>query len=324
MNLKDVLSGIGSVLGPVGSVVGSVAGSLLGNKSQQNANKANMELAKYKYEKDLEMWNRQNDYNTPSAQMMRYAQAGINPNLVVSQGNSGNSGGMPDFAQPEMKAYTGWNDLGMSDFSSQILQKYQLDNMRQQTASNIHLQETQANKNNADAVNIGLKSKTEYWNAVIRAKEAGLLDEYGAKKAARELDLLDAQTDSTRQNIEESKSRQSVNEAKIPQIQQEISESLSRMGVNAAKIREINAQIPVLAATANKLSAEERSIVIKNLSAPNSQKQKSYNEDMLLLDKQLKEFEVYRRGHNGESGFLLDVARSLEDWLLSPVPYVSH
>ncbi len=304
MNLKDVLSGIGSVLGPVGSVVGSVAGSLLGNKSQQNANKANMELAKYKYEKDLEMWNRQNDYNTPSAQMMRYAQAGINPNLVVSQGNSGNSGGMPDFAQPEMKAYTGWNDLGMSDFSSQILQKYQLDNMRQQTASNIHLQETQANKNNADAVNIGLKSKTEYWNAVIRAKEAGLLDEYGAKKAARELDLLDAQTDSTRQNIEESKSRQSVNEAKIPQIQQEISESLSRMGVNAAKIREINAII-------SKLGYESDLLEYQLQTNPDVSSRKEYNEFVQAYEQDLKNLEYEIKKVTGGNPSLLGAVHEI-------------
>lgn len=54
-------------------------------------NKANRELAEYSYGKDLEQWNREVEYNTPLNQMKRYQEAGLNPNLIYSQGNPGNS-----------------------------------------------------------------------------------------------------------------------------------------------------------------------------------------------------------------------------------------
>lgn len=40
---------------------------------------------------NLEMWNKQNEYNSPQAQMQRFAEAGLNPNLIYSQGSSGNN-----------------------------------------------------------------------------------------------------------------------------------------------------------------------------------------------------------------------------------------
>lgn len=69
---------------------------------QVYANMGNMKLAEYQYSKDLEMWNRQNEYNSPVAQMARFAEAGLNPNLVSSQGNSGNASQMPHYNAPTM------------------------------------------------------------------------------------------------------------------------------------------------------------------------------------------------------------------------------
>jgi hypothetical protein len=34
-------------------------------------------------------WMRQNEYNTPEAQMQRFKQAGLNPNLIYGQSNEG-------------------------------------------------------------------------------------------------------------------------------------------------------------------------------------------------------------------------------------------
>ena len=69
---------------------------------QAYANQGNMKLAEYQYSKDLEMWNRQNEYNSPVAQMARFAEAGLNPNLVATQGNSGNATQMPHYNAPTM------------------------------------------------------------------------------------------------------------------------------------------------------------------------------------------------------------------------------
>jgi hypothetical protein len=48
--------------------------------------RAQKELAKYSYQKDLDMWNISNAYNSPTAQMERLKSAGLNPNLVYGSG----------------------------------------------------------------------------------------------------------------------------------------------------------------------------------------------------------------------------------------------
>lgn len=46
-------------------------------------------------QREIENWKMQQDYNSPAAQMQRFADAGLNPNLVYSQGNSGNASSAP-------------------------------------------------------------------------------------------------------------------------------------------------------------------------------------------------------------------------------------
>ena len=46
----------------------------------------NREDATTTYNRQIEMWNMNNAYNDPSAQMERLRQAGLNPNLVYGNG----------------------------------------------------------------------------------------------------------------------------------------------------------------------------------------------------------------------------------------------
>lgn len=45
------------------------------------------------YERDIAFWNMQNEYNSPANQMQRLKDAGLNPNLIYGQINSGNAAG---------------------------------------------------------------------------------------------------------------------------------------------------------------------------------------------------------------------------------------
>ena len=140
----------------------SLLGSALGFGSQKKTNKANMELAKYQnewqaqenekaYQRNLQMWNLQNAYNSPTQQMARLRSAGLNPNLVYGSGVTGNSAGSTPQYQPadikraELSSYRGWNQ-GLSDAVSNFLayrsNRAQVENMeaqnsliRQQTAT---------------------------------------------------------------------------------------------------------------------------------------------------------------------------------------------
>lgn len=140
----------------------SLLGSALGFASQKKTNKANMELAKYQnewqtqenekaYQRNLKMWNLQNEYNSPTQQMARLRSAGLNPNLVYGSGVTGNSAGSTPQYQPadikraELSPYRGWNQ-GLTDAVSNFLafrsNRAQVENMeaqnsliRQQTAT---------------------------------------------------------------------------------------------------------------------------------------------------------------------------------------------
>ena len=150
------------MLGAIIAGGASLLGSALGFGSQKKTNNANMELAKYQnawqaqenekaYQRNLQMWNLQNEYNSPTQQMARLRSAGLNPNLVYGSGVTGNSAGSTPQYQPadikraELSPYRGWNQ-GLSDAVSNFLayrsNRAQVENMeaqnsliRQQTAT---------------------------------------------------------------------------------------------------------------------------------------------------------------------------------------------
>lgn len=80
----------------LGGAISSLGSSNAANKSLQatrETNKANRELAQYQNEWNLAQWNRQNAYNDPSAQRLRYEQAGINPYFALGNITPGNAQG---------------------------------------------------------------------------------------------------------------------------------------------------------------------------------------------------------------------------------------
>lgn len=80
-------SSIGSAL--IGSI--PYVGPVLNFLSQMFTNKKNREWQEQMADKqnklNLEQWHRENEYNSPSAQMARYIEAGLNPSLIYSQPN---------------------------------------------------------------------------------------------------------------------------------------------------------------------------------------------------------------------------------------------
>lgn len=92
-------------------------------------------LNKNAFEQNLLMWNLQNAYNDPSAQMQRLARAGLNPNLVYGGGNvTGNT--TSNYPTYEAVKYSGVGsflnrnqqkqialaqlDLGMKEFQQRV------------------------------------------------------------------------------------------------------------------------------------------------------------------------------------------------------------
>lgn len=134
---------IGSVLGsnqnPFNSGFGSFTGGLFpaginqlgdnflnGYINYYYANK----LADKQNQRQIDFWNMQNAYNTPKAQMERYAEAGLNPNLIYSQGNTAGPIGQAavgSFNMPNTGVRTHFFDAVQA-----LSAKYAIENMKEQ------------------------------------------------------------------------------------------------------------------------------------------------------------------------------------------------
>lgn len=97
-----VLAAIISGSAAIGSAGLAATGTAIANKKSFKYSK---QFADYQNQIALSNWNRQNEYNTPTAQMERYASAGLNPALIYGQGNNGNAGSIPQpqVSTPEWK-----------------------------------------------------------------------------------------------------------------------------------------------------------------------------------------------------------------------------
>ena len=90
---SSIISGAGNLFG---GLLGASSSSKAASKQLQavrETNALNRELAYQQNEWNLQQWNRQNAYNTPSAQMQRYRDAGINPFFAASNITGGTAEG---------------------------------------------------------------------------------------------------------------------------------------------------------------------------------------------------------------------------------------
>lgn len=99
----------------------------------QRQNVYNREMAEYQYNKDLEMWNRANEYNLPGNQMARLKEAGLNPNLIYGGAPSNAAvGQLPKYNAPE------WVPEQVAPMNlAQVLDAYQNFEMKQAQIDNL-------------------------------------------------------------------------------------------------------------------------------------------------------------------------------------------
>lgn len=93
----------GSIIGgAVGGPFGAAVGGMIGNAaSDYSANSMAQDAATQAYNRNIELWNMNNQYNSPAEQMKRLKEAGLNPNLVYGNGSVvGNTSGQAAGATP--------------------------------------------------------------------------------------------------------------------------------------------------------------------------------------------------------------------------------
>lgn len=116
--------------------IGDMFSGILGSSAQDSANRTNIQLQRESQAWQESMWSKQNEYNSPAAQIQRMKQAGLNPALMYSQGDTGNAGSVgsvpPAHVQPVMGMAQGIGNVGDTIFNAMI-QNEQVKQMRAQT-----------------------------------------------------------------------------------------------------------------------------------------------------------------------------------------------
>lgn len=143
----------GSSFGPIGTVIGGIGGSALSAIGNFFSNKSNQKAQNKLFEKQSafakrereaqqnwieNMYEKNNTYNSPAAQMARFKEAGLNPDLIYGQlGDS--TASMPSPASqastPSAGAFTNVNPLQSigDSISGMAMQKAQIDAIKANT-----------------------------------------------------------------------------------------------------------------------------------------------------------------------------------------------
>jgi hypothetical protein len=116
-----------------------IMGQLFAKRNVKMQMAANKELGRYTNQMNIENWKAENAYNTPAAQMQRYKDAGLNPNLIYDKGTSGNAGSIPQYQQPQtdvsLPVPQTLSHMGgiLSNYQDTKLKQAQTDNVNQNT-----------------------------------------------------------------------------------------------------------------------------------------------------------------------------------------------
>lgn len=133
------------------AAVNGISGGIKGALAKQEF-KYNKKMADYQHEKNVALWNMNNEYNSPKQQMQRLGDAGLNPNLVYGNGAVGNSSASPQgyqaprFQRPDI-------DVQIPD----MIQKYQNFKLGQAQVDNV--------KASTDAIR--MKALLDHNNALL-------------------------------------------------------------------------------------------------------------------------------------------------------------
>lgn len=124
------------------------------NQMQRDLAQSQMDYDREMWEKNNDynywLWQQQNEYNSPAAQMERYQQAGLNPNLIYGQQNTAGSiqssspltARSPNLTKATMQAPQTSFDLlpVLQQFQDFKVKDAQINNIKSQTALNAQKQ----------------------------------------------------------------------------------------------------------------------------------------------------------------------------------------
>ena len=262
--------GLGTIIGGIGGAAVSAIGSFFGNRSNRKQSAEAFEReSKFAREERLaqqqwieQMYEKNNSYNSPAAQMKRLKDAGLNPDLMYSRGDVGNATAPEAPAQAPTPRFNviPTNTYGQT---AQIAADAGLKSAQARLAdSQSKKTDTEESLLTADYLlrKARTESDIELNNSTIYVNhELGQLNRAEAELAAKKLQEIDVAMSEARERINTMKAQQSEIDEKIVQMKfdrylrskefellcqktyQEMKESNSRIALNAAEVQDIMA-----------------------------------------------------------------------------------
>jgi hypothetical protein len=262
--------GLGTVIGGIGGAAISAIGSFFGNKSNRKQSAEAFEReSKFAREERLaqqqwieQMYEKNNSYNSPAAQMQRLKDAGLNPDLMYSRGDVGNATAPEAPAQAPTPRFNviptntyGQTaqtiaDVGLKAAQARLAES---ESKKTDTEESLLTADYLLRKARTES-DIELNNSTIYVN-----HELGQLNHAEAAVAAKKLQEIDVAMAEARERIKTMQAQQSEIDEKIVQMKfdrylrskefellckktyQEIKESNSRITLNAAEVQDIMA-----------------------------------------------------------------------------------
>lgn len=178
-------------------------------KAENAANRQyNLWLAKEQNQWNVEQWNRQNEYDSPAAQLQRLREAGLNPDLIYGGGISNTSTSSPQMTGGSPATPMDWSALSGKRTIGDAVQTALQNQLTRAQIDNIN-----ADTKKKDGETSILSDEKEFKRALLQ----GQLDAQNVR-----IQLDKSSIDVNRQNVVESQSR--VNE-----MNQAIAESDARI-----------------------------------------------------------------------------------------------
>lgn len=179
MGIMDLLGAGLGVVSSIGSMIGQNRAIRQQIRAQQEENRKNREynlmLARTQNQWNIEQWQRENDYNSPTAQMSRFRAAGLNPNLAYGQMSNGASS--PTLTSGAASSPTDMSAIGNKRNFGQAMQE----------SLNLEMQKAQI-----EAIKAGTEKTKEDTKNVTASTEALTIDNlYRAIKHQQDIKIGD-------------------------------------------------------------------------------------------------------------------------------------
>lgn len=169
--LKSIVDFIPNIINAGSQIHATNAAARTARYNTDQTNQMNKYYSDLAWTRDQAQIEKMNAYNTPAAQMQRFKDAGLNPNLIYGHGSSGQQAQLAKYNAPNAQY-----NYKAKDYTQVLTNYYSIERQKlfnDQVKANIE-------KTRQQTVNEGLKSAL---NSILQKKGLIDLDTYGARKS---------------------------------------------------------------------------------------------------------------------------------------------